>query len=79
MEMCLLGQDYYLAPFYDNPELTGEPNNVYDPLGDGDYPWFRLDRKQSIVNLIEGFTLFGDRTNWWVFNDKGKYSPGLWW
>ncbi|MFK8045316.1 MAG: T9SS type A sorting domain-containing protein [Crocinitomicaceae bacterium] len=33
-----LGHDYYLAPFYDNPDGPNGANGIYDPIADGDYP-----------------------------------------
>ncbi|MCH2231459.1 MAG: T9SS type A sorting domain-containing protein [Crocinitomicaceae bacterium] len=65
------GQDYYLAPFYDNPTngLDGEYN-----VDDGDHPWFDdiLNRDDVECGIDRRVTLFGDETNWWVFNDKGN-------
>jgi len=66
-----LGQDYYLAPFYDNPDESGYRNGVYDPITDGDYPWFDIEGDIACGN-DRRVTLFGDETNWWVFNDKGN-------
>jgi hypothetical protein len=62
------GQDYHLAPFYDN-----NGDDVYDP-NDGDYPGYDLKkvidckskRREDLVPL------FGDQNIWWVFNDKGN-------
>lgn len=34
------GYSYYLAPFYDNPDGPNGLNGVYDPQGDGDYPYY---------------------------------------
>lgn len=65
-----LGQDYYLAPFYDRPDGNGNVNGIYNPLEDGDYPWYDINN-----NLVCGndrtVTLYGDQNFWWVFNDKG--------
>ncbi len=61
-----LGQDRYLAPFYDRNK-----NGFYDPLEGGDYPWYDLEEEidcQSDRRTI----LRGDETHWWVFNDKGN-------
>lgn len=66
-----LGQDFYLAPFYDNPNAPGGANGRYDPLVDGDYPWFDLEGDIDCRG-DRRVTLFGDETNWWVFNDKGN-------
>lgn len=62
------GQDYYLAPFYDR-SLDG----VYDPT-DGDTPWYDdiLGRDDIECGIDRRISLFGDETNWWVFNDKGN-------
>jgi len=80
------GQSYYLAPFYDN-NINGEPNGVYDPINDGDYPYYDLSNelcgtktltaediyynKDKNGNLVDQ-VLKGDATLWWVFNDKGN-------
>jgi hypothetical protein len=66
-----LGQDYYLAPFYDNPDAPAGANGFYDPINDGDYPWYDLNDEVDCRN-DRRVTLFGDETNWWVFNDKGN-------
>jgi len=66
-----LGQDFYLAPFYDNA-LEGETGNgIYDPIADGDYPWYDIEEEIDCRN-DRRVTLFGDETHWWVFNDKGN-------
>lgn len=67
------GQDYYLAPFYDYPSEGGAGDGVYDP-SQGDIPWFDdiLDRDDVECGFDRRVTLFGDLTNWWVFNDKGN-------
>ncbi len=36
-----LGQDFYLAPFYDNPNGPNGANGIYDPIIDGDVPVIR--------------------------------------
>ncbi len=61
-----LGQDEFLAPFYDR-----DGDNFYDPIGDGDYPWYDLNGEIDCRN-DRRVTLFGDETNWWIFNDKGN-------
>jgi hypothetical protein len=66
-----LGQDYYLAPFYDNPNAPAGANGFYDPINDGDYPWYDINKDVDCKN-DRRVTLFGDETNWWVFNDKGN-------
>lgn len=67
------GQDFYLAPFYDNPGESGSGDGVYDP-SQGDTPWFDdiLGRDDVECGTDRRVTLFGDKTNWWVFNDKGN-------
>jgi hypothetical protein len=67
------GQDYYLAPFYDYPSQGGIGDGVYDP-SQGDIPWFDdiLGRDDVKCGFDRRVTLFGDKTNWWVFNDKGN-------
>lgn len=67
------GQDYYLAPFYDYPSEGGAGDGVYDPT-QGDIPWFDdiLGRDDVECGIDRRVTLFGDITNWWVFNDKGN-------
>ena len=66
-----LGQDFYLAPFYDNSTETASSNGFYDPINDGDYPWYDLEDEIDCRN-DRRVTLFGDETHWWVFNDKGN-------
>jgi len=61
-----LGQDEFLAPFFDR-----DGDNYYDPIGDGDYPWYDINGEIDCRN-DRRVTLFGDETNWWVFNDKGN-------
>ena len=67
------GQDFYLAPFYDNAGENSSPDGVYDP-SQGDTPWFDdiLGRDDVLCGIDRRVTLFGDKTNWWVFNDKGN-------
>lgn len=60
-----LGQDYYLAPFFDRDE-----DGVYNPQN-GDYPWYDI-RKQLSCTSDRTVTLYGDQTIWWVMNDKGN-------
>ena len=55
-----LGQDEFLAPFYD---VNG--NGVYEPYS-GDYPDY------NVTGDNDAAALFGDQTLWWVFNDKGN-------
>ncbi len=60
-----LGQDFYLAPFYDRDE-----NGFYEPIN-GDYPWYDIE-KTIDCQTDRTVTLFGDETIWWVMNDKGN-------
>ncbi|GAB4250054.1 MAG: hypothetical protein Kow0079_03030 [Vicingaceae bacterium] len=60
-----LGQDYYLAPFYD---FNGDGD--YNP-DDGDYPYYDFDGEID-CRRTRDIRLFGDTTIWWVFNDKGN-------
>lgn len=60
-----LGQNFYLAPFYDRDE-----NGQYEPQN-GDYPWYDIE-DQVNCKTDRTVTLFGDQTIWWVMNDKGN-------
>lgn len=60
-----LMQDYYLAPFYDRNE-----DGNYNPL-DGDYPWYDIEKSLD-CSADRTVTLYGDKTVWWVMNDKGN-------
>ncbi|MEZ4889092.1 MAG: T9SS type A sorting domain-containing protein [Crocinitomicaceae bacterium] len=64
-----LFQDYYLAPFYDR-----NADQIYNPMDDGDYPWYDdiLGRDDVQCGVDRRVTLFGDQTVWFVFNDKGN-------
>ncbi len=53
-----------LAPFFDYDQ-----NGEYNPSG-GDYPGYSLSGEMG--NCKTEAQLFGDRTLWWVFNDKGN-------
>ncbi|MDA8857903.1 T9SS C-terminal target domain-containing protein, partial [Flavobacteriales bacterium] len=55
-----LGQDEFLAPFYD-----ANGNDLYEPY-DGDYPDY------NITGTNDNARLFGDQTLFWIFNDKGN-------
>lgn len=61
-------QDIFLAPFFDRDD-----DDSYDP-DKGDYPWYDdiLGRNDVECGSDRRVTLFGDQTNWWVFNDKGN-------
>jgi len=67
------GQDYYLAPFYDYPSENGSGDGNYDP-SQGDHPWYDdiLGRDDIECGIDRRISLFGDKTHWWVFNDKGN-------
>ncbi|MCK4661947.1 MAG: T9SS type A sorting domain-containing protein [Bacteroidales bacterium] len=67
--------DYYLAPFYDVND------DGYYSHADGDYPFFDLDGTEPCNQVPErraenlnntSYTLYGDQTLWWVYNDKGN-------
>jgi hypothetical protein len=60
-----LGQNFYLAPFYDRNE-----DGIYNPI-DGDYPWYDIE-KELDCSVDRTVTLYGDQTVWWVMNDKGN-------
>jgi hypothetical protein len=60
-----VGQDYYLAPFFDRNN-----DGTYNPY-DGDYPLYDVNNS---INCKTDRTerLYGDQTLWWIFNDKGN-------
>lgn len=62
------GYDYYLAPFKD---VNGDGYYNYN---DGDYPYYDLDQELPCGTTREARVprLFGDKTLWWVYNDKGN-------
>ncbi|MBU0763216.1 MAG: hypothetical protein KJ607_00110 [Bacteroidetes bacterium] len=62
------GYDFYLAPFED-VNADG-----YYNFNDGDYPRYDLDQKYDCGTSIENrhVRLYGDKTLWWVYNDKGN-------
>ena len=70
-----LGQSYYLAPFFDR-----NGDGVYDPVNDGDYPYYDMSNElcHTKTPTAEGNGILvdqvikGDATLWWVFNDKGN-------
>ena len=66
-----LDQPFYIAPFYDNPLAPGGLNGLYDPITDGDYPWYDINKDVDCRNS-RAVTLFGDETLWWIMNDKGN-------
>lgn len=59
-------QAWHLAPFYDR-----DGDNFYDPLGDGDFPYYDLYGEIDCRTQRDP-RLFGDETLWWVFNDRGN-------
>ncbi len=61
-----LGQDFYLAPFYDS-----DGSGDYNPETGGDYPKYDLVGDVD-CRTTRDIRLFGDETLWWVFNDKGN-------
>jgi len=60
-----LGQDYYLAPFFDRNE-----DGTYN-WQDGDYPFHDINRTRE-CNNDRRVLLYGDKNFWWVMNDKGN-------
>jgi hypothetical protein len=60
-----LGQDYYLAPFYDR-----DNDGTYQ-WEQGDYPWYDF-KKQKECSIDRKVSLYGDKNFWWVMNDKGN-------
>lgn len=61
-----MGQDYYLAPFFDN-----DGDGTYN-TDNGDYPLYDLKGTVDCHKSDGDRILFGDMTLWWVFNDKGN-------
>ncbi|MCH2197485.1 MAG: hypothetical protein MK081_01780 [Flavobacteriales bacterium] len=63
-----LGQDYFLAPFFDY-----DGNTIYDPNA-GDYPWYDFLQEIDCAERrrTDPVPLFGDQTYFWIFNDKGN-------
>ncbi len=60
-----MGQDYYLAPFYDSNE-DGHYN-----WEDGDFPFFDIKQTKECT-IDRTVSLYGDLNYWWVMNDKGN-------
>ena len=60
-----MGQDYYLAPFYDRNE-----DGIYN-WQEGDFPWHDIYRTKE-CKTDRRVSLFGDLNYWWVMNDKGN-------
>ena len=63
-----LNQDFYLSPFLDYNN-----NGSYDPEN-GDYPWFDFIQEIDCNERRreDPVPLFGDKNNYWIFNDKGN-------
>jgi hypothetical protein len=60
-----LGQDPYLAPFFDRDD-----DGVYE-VEKGDYPWFDIHKTKN-CHTDRRVSLYGDINFWWVMNDKGN-------
>lgn len=60
-----MGQDYYLAPFFDRNE---DGNYNWE---DGDYPWHDIHKTKDCAT-DRRVSLYGDLNFWWVMNDKGN-------
>ncbi|MFA7273617.1 MAG: T9SS type A sorting domain-containing protein [Crocinitomicaceae bacterium] len=60
-----LGQDQYLAPFFDYNE-----DGLYN-WEDGDYPWHDIYKTKN-CETDRRVSLYGDLNYWWVMNDKGN-------
>lgn len=60
-----MGQDYYLAPFFDFNE-----DGTYNWM-DGDYPWHDINKTKE-CKTDRRVSLYGDINFWWVMNDKGN-------
>lgn len=60
-----LGQDYYLAPFFDN---DGDGSYNWQ---NGDFPWHDIT-KSKVCSVDRAVSLYGDLNYWWVMNDKGN-------
>lgn len=60
-----LGQDYYLAPFFDR---NNDGNYNWE---EGDYPWYDIEKSKN-CKVDRRVTLFGDQNYWWIMNDKGN-------
>ncbi len=60
-----VGQDYYLAPFFDRND-----DGLYN-WEDGDYPWHDIHKTKDCAT-DRRVSLYGDLNFWWVMNDKGN-------
>ena len=66
-----LKQDFVLAPFKDHASGVGNPD-LYEPEL-GDYPGYEFNSGNRDCRSNARFVpLFGDKTYYWVFNDKGN-------
>lgn len=70
------GEAWNLAPYFDNDDDCSSANNFYDPINDGDYPFYDFDNSQCNIDgdcsTSRRAVLYGDYTIWWVFNDAGN-------
>lgn len=66
-------QDFYIAPFFDNPNGASGKDGLYNPL-DGDYPFYSFEDDDANYDCRSDrdIRLFGDYTIWWIFNDNGN-------
>lgn len=60
-----LGQDLYLAPFFDRND-----DGFYN-WQDGDYPWHDIYKTKDCAT-DRRVSLYGDLNFWWVMNDNGN-------
>lgn len=60
-----VGQDFYLAPFFDYNE-----DGIYN-WEQGDYPWHDIYKKKD-CQVDRRVSLYGDVNYWWIINDKGN-------
>lgn len=60
-----LGQDLYLAPFFD------VDNDGFYNWEKGDYPWHDIYKTKD-CQVDRRVSLYGDLNYWWVMNDKGN-------
>lgn len=64
------GQNFILAPFEDHPSGVGQ-EGLYEPEL-GDYPGYDLSGTRDCRENARFVPLFGDKSNYWIFNDKGN-------
>ncbi len=60
-----VGQDYYLAPFWD---VDGDGDYNWE---NGDYPWHDIYKTKD-CQVDRRVSLYGDINYWWIMNDKGN-------